>query len=87
VRVTSEARCTRDELARELERRGVQTGIYYPDVVFDHPCYRGDPRVRAHEVPNARRAAREVLSLPVHPRVSADDLSHIVQVTREALGC
>ena len=87
VRITPDARLTRDELAHALSRRGIETGIYYPRVVFDYECYRDHARVQVADVPNARAAAREVLSLPVHPGVSEADITEIVGSVRELLGC
>ncbi|HEY8215726.1 MAG TPA: DegT/DnrJ/EryC1/StrS family aminotransferase [Acidimicrobiia bacterium] len=87
VRVTPAARCSRDELARALAARGIETGIYYPHVVFDHECYRDHPRVKPADVPNARAAAREVLSLPVHSALAERDVATIGSSVREVLGC
>jgi perosamine synthetase len=87
VRITPDARCDRDELARCLLERGIQTGVYYPRVVFDHECYREHPRVKVGEVPNARAAAQEVLSLPVHPGLSESDVGRVAAAVREVLGC
>jgi perosamine synthetase len=78
VRVTDEAPITRDLLAARLARRGIGTGIYYPAVVFDSPCYRTHPGVITEPVPNAEAATREVLSLPVHPSLSDDDVDRII---------
>ena len=86
IRVTEEASLDRDKLAAELASRGVQTGIYYPRVVFDYDCYLEHPNVVASDVPNARATAREVLSLPVHPGLSATDLDQIVDALRASLG-
>ena len=87
VRIAPDARCNREEVARQLRERGIETGIYYPEVVFDHACYREHPRVKAAEVPNARAAAREVLSLPVHPGLSESDIDRVATAVREVLGC
>jgi perosamine synthetase len=87
VRITPDARCDRDELARCLLERGIQTGVYYPRVVFDHECYREHPRVKVGEVPNARAAAQEVLSLPVHPGLSESEVGRVAAAVREVLGC
>jgi dTDP-4-amino-4,6-dideoxygalactose transaminase len=85
VRVTDDARVGRDELARSLAERGIDTGVYYPRVVFDYDCYRDDPRVVVADVPRARAAASEVLSLPVHPGLSDGDVSKICDAVREVL--
>jgi dTDP-4-amino-4,6-dideoxygalactose transaminase len=86
VRVTPESRLNRDELAGRLAARGIETGVYYPRVVHDYDCYRSHPRVVATPVPEAELAAREVLSFPVHPALSANDVDRIVEVVRTALG-
>jgi dTDP-4-amino-4,6-dideoxygalactose transaminase len=86
VRVTEAARATRDELQAHLERAGVQSRVYYPRPVYDYDCFRRDPRVGTPSMPHASRAAAEVLSLPVHPRLTAHDLEIIVDATRAALG-
>jgi perosamine synthetase len=86
IRVAATARLDRDALAARLRARGVGTGIYYPRVVFDHDCYRDRPDVAISEVPEAFRAAREVLSLPVHPHLSESDIDRIVDEVRSALG-
>jgi perosamine synthetase len=94
IRVLASARLDRDALAARLQARGVGTGIYYPRVVFDHECYRGRPGLAEglDEIdgidpgfPEAFRAAREVLSLPVHPHLSAADVDRIVDEVRAAL--
>jgi len=86
VRVTSSARLDRDALARALAAAGIETGVYYPRVVFDYDCYRQHPLVRAADVPRARRMANEVLSLPVHDRLGDEELARIVAAVRHRLG-
>jgi dTDP-4-amino-4,6-dideoxygalactose transaminase len=85
VRVTPEARLTRDQLAAGLAEAGVGSGVYYPRVVFDYPVYAAHPRVKASPVPVAEQVAREVLSLPVHPGVSPADVDVIVGTVRGLL--
>ncbi|MGH9012882.1 MAG: DegT/DnrJ/EryC1/StrS family aminotransferase [Acidimicrobiia bacterium] len=85
VRVTGEAPLTRDDLVEGLVARGIGTGVYYPAVVFDADCYRRDPRVVVEAAPEAEAAAGEVLSLPVHPWLSDDDLDRIVDGVRTLL--
>jgi dTDP-4-amino-4,6-dideoxygalactose transaminase len=85
VRVTPDARLGRDEFADELRARGVGSGVYYPRTVFDYDCYRDHPLVEKADVPNAERAAREVLSLPVHAHLSEGDLEKIATEVRTVL--
>ncbi|MET0134870.1 MAG: DegT/DnrJ/EryC1/StrS family aminotransferase [Kibdelosporangium sp.] len=86
VQVTEEAELTRDEFAAKLTEAGIGNGIYYPKVVFDYDCYRGHPGVIASDVPVASKVASQVLSLPVHPKLSDADLDQVVTTIREVLG-
>jgi perosamine synthetase len=63
----------RDEFAKELERRGVGTGIYYPTPV--HKLKSFGSRLN---LPETYDACREVLSIPIHPTLSQTELEHIV---------
>ena len=83
VLVTEDAAVNRDDAAKRLTELGVGNGIYYPKVAFDYDCYREHPGVVAAEVPVARRGATEALSLPVHPKLTDDDLDTIVGRVRE----
>jgi dTDP-4-amino-4,6-dideoxygalactose transaminase len=85
VRVTSAARMKRDQLVEALTAAGIGNGIYYPKVVFDYPCYLDDPRVKVSDVPVARRIAQEVVSLPVHPRLTAAQVDRVAETVRGLL--
>lgn len=85
VRITPEARVDREEFIAKLTEAGVGNGIYYPKLVFDYDCYRDHPGVRISDVPVAERIVREVVSLPVHPKVSEADVDHIVTSVRSIL--
>jgi dTDP-4-amino-4,6-dideoxygalactose transaminase len=85
VRVTGEARLTRDELLQYLEAHGIGCAVYYPRPVFDYDCFRNDPRLGTPTTPRADRISGEVLSLPVHPKLTNGELTHIVEAVRDAL--
>lgn len=84
VKVTPSAAISRDELAAHLNASGIGNGVYYPRVVFDYDCYRDHPQVVASDVPEAFATAGQVLSLPVHPRLTASDIDRIVTTVRAA---
>lgn len=69
----------RDTLAEHLKANGVGYGIYYPVPIHRQIFY---TETLGYDVrlPEAERAAAEVLSLPVHPALSQEDLDTIVQV-------
>jgi dTDP-4-amino-4,6-dideoxygalactose transaminase/acetyltransferase-like isoleucine patch superfamily enzyme len=85
VQVTPNARADRDQLGKHLAAAGIDSMVYYPRLVHDYPCFREHPRVVQDETPRALRAAREVLSLPVHPALTGTDVGRIVSCVREAL--
>jgi perosamine synthetase len=85
VRVSPEARVTRDELFRHLKAHGIESGVFYPRPVFDYGCFRRDPRIGSPTAPRARLIGAEVLSLPVHPKLTEADLQRIVAVVRDVL--
>lgn len=63
----------RDRFAQELEKLGVGSGVYYPTPVHQLPSF-----ARTDYLPNTDKASRQVLSLPVHPRLSQKDIQNIV---------
>lgn len=67
----------RDACIRQLDDAGVGSGIYYPQALSDLPHVQaamGGPT----RFPTAESLAQEVLSIPVHPALSEEDLSRIV---------
>ncbi|MCE7004885.1 DegT/DnrJ/EryC1/StrS family aminotransferase [Kibdelosporangium philippinense] len=88
VRITEDAPMSRDEFSAKLIEKGVGNGVYYPKLAFDYDCYRTNPRITASlaDFPVAARVAREVLSLPVHPKLTESDVDKVVETVREVLG-
>lgn len=78
VRVTSETRLARDDLSGALTSAGIGNAIYYPKTIHAYACYRDHPQVKVEATPEAERAAAEVLSLPVHPLLSDQDVDRII---------
>ena len=83
IRVTDESRLSRDDLARVLREKGVGTGIYYPIPIHHQSLYR---KLGYDEIlPLSEKAGQQVLSLPVHPAVTREELDLISEVMKEAL--
>jgi dTDP-4-amino-4,6-dideoxygalactose transaminase len=67
----------RDAAVKQLNQAGIGTGIYYPKSNHEHPHVKDV--VGEISLPASERAAREVISLPVHPSLDEDDLDLIVR--------
>jgi len=73
IRVTDD----RDGFVRALrEEHGVGSGVYYP--IPNHRLPSLTRLARGLELPETERAAREVVSLPVHPSLTKRQLERIV---------
>ncbi len=75
----------RDRLRAALEASGIGTAVHYPLPIHRQPLF-----VRlgygSESYPAAEQAAEEVLSLPVHPALTDDDLARIVEAVNRATG-
>jgi perosamine synthetase len=82
VRVTDDFPLSRERLMEELRGRGVEVAVHYPIPVHHQPLYRrlGYPQ---DICPNAIEASRRVLSLPVHPSLSREDLDYMMNVVEQ----
>lgn len=72
----------RDALAAHLHENEIGFGIYYP-VPAHRQDYIGGEINGQPNMPEADRAAREVLSLPVHPALTLEDLDTIVDAVND----
>jgi len=77
IRVKENSPLKRDYIAETLKNMGIQTAIHYPKPVHHQPLYRslGYPQ---NICPNAIKASKTVLSIPVHPALTVEDLNYIV---------
>jgi perosamine synthetase len=67
----------RDQFALQLDELGVGTGVFYPQGVHHFPHVAAV--AGRHSFPVTDAAAREVLSLPVHPLLEDRDLDQIIE--------
>ncbi len=75
----------RDELRAFLQDRGIGSGIYYPVPLHLQPCFDAlGGKEGMH--PEAEKACREVLSLPIFPELGEERLHAVVEAIRDFHG-
>ncbi|MSU47167.1 MAG: DegT/DnrJ/EryC1/StrS family aminotransferase [Lacunisphaera sp.] len=72
----------RDELKAHLETKGIGCGILYPVPVHRQPAYHD----ASLSLPHTEQACAEVLSLPLHPGLSDEDVARVVTEVRGFFG-
>ena len=73
----------RDTLRDVLGTQGIQTGTHYPIPVHLQPAH-ADLGYRAGDFPNAETAAREVLSLPLFPEMTREQVEVVAAAVSQA---
>jgi len=66
---------SRDAFSAEMNERGIGNGVYYPTPVHRLPSFS-----QSNDLPETDRACKEVISIPVHPSLTDQDLEKIVTV-------
>ena len=85
IRVTKKFGTSRDVLREKLARQKVATEVYYPLPIHQQPLY--CQLAYNDHLPQAEKAAAEVLSLPIHPALGEKEqgeiINSIVRLDRE----
>ena len=76
---------TRDALYDGLKSRGINARRYFYPLISSFPMYRDFPSASPALLPNAHRAASEVLCLPIYPDLSESDVARVILGVRELM--
>lgn len=81
IKVTESYKMSREDLQKKMLEKGIGTAIYYPIPIHKQPLYQ---KLGYNDtIPTAEAVSRQVLSLPVHPYLTEEDLQTIVKVIKE----
>lgn len=72
---------SRDAFRERLASRGVDTLVHYPVPAHLQPAYRGLGQDEG-SCPVAEEASRSILSLPLYPAMSDDDVDYVLECVR-----
>ena len=76
--------CLRDDLRERLQQKGVSSMVYYPLPLHLQPVYQ-DLGYKAGQLPITERVARQVLSLPMFPGITFEELQQVAYSLKDCL--
>ena len=74
---------TRDRIQQSLKEQGVPSMVYYAKPLHLQTVY-ADLGYKEGDLPNSEAASRQVLQIPMHPYLSAEDAERVVNALRNA---
>ena len=69
----------RDELQAHLAKKDIVCGVLYPMPIHRQPAYHD----ASLSLPQTEQACTEVLSLPLHPGLTNDDIARVTEVVKQ----
>jgi dTDP-4-amino-4,6-dideoxygalactose transaminase len=69
---------SRDEVYDRLREQSIYARRYFYPLISDFPMYRGHPSAREELLPVARKAAQQVLCLPIYPDLTDADQQRVI---------
>lgn len=66
----------RDQVRQYLNDRGIGAGVHYPVPVHEQPAF-SDLGLAPDDLPQASRAAKRVLSLPIYPEMTSEQVERV----------
>jgi dTDP-4-amino-4,6-dideoxygalactose transaminase len=73
----------RDALREYLDGLGIQSAVFYPVPLYEQEAFRRFRGVDAEPCPEAARACRQVLALPLFPEMAGDQVDRVVAAIRD----
>ena len=74
----------RDNCQRFLQKSGIQTHIHYPIPVHKQKAYAAFESTR--DLPVTQAICNEILSLPLFPSLTEDEVAYVAEATKDAIG-
>ncbi len=74
----------RDKVVAHLASKNIPTAVHYPVPIHMQPAYKY-LEYKTGDFPISERVASEILSLPMHPFITEEDMKTVVQAIKEAL--
>jgi perosamine synthetase len=75
----------RERIVGLLSSAGIESGVYYPRLVWDHLPFRDHKCVVPDDTPVAAGVVQRCLSLPIHQQLVEEDITKVSREMRKAL--
>ncbi|MBU1237819.1 MAG: DegT/DnrJ/EryC1/StrS family aminotransferase [Gammaproteobacteria bacterium] len=82
IMVRPEFPLSRDALYAKLQDNGIYARRYFFPLISDLPMYRGLPSANGANLPVAKRAAEQVICLPIYPDLAPEQVDFIADLIR-----
>ncbi|MBW1731450.1 MAG: DegT/DnrJ/EryC1/StrS family aminotransferase [Deltaproteobacteria bacterium] len=73
---------SRDELYFKMKEKNIYCRRYFYPLISEFPMYRNLPSAGEDKLPVATRVSREVIALPLYPRLSQEDQRRVIDVIK-----
>ena len=77
----------RDSLRKHLATQGVQAALHYPFAIHQQPAYASRSLKGATELPNTEKLYQRLLSLPLYPELTSEQVDKVIKGVYSWLEC
>jgi dTDP-4-amino-4,6-dideoxygalactose transaminase len=85
IRLNDDAPVSRDDFVDQMAVAGIGTSVHFIPLHL-HPYWRDTYALRPEQFPNATRAFKQVVSLPLYTRMTDADQDRVIRATHSILG-
>ncbi len=76
---------TRDRFVEEIQGKGIGVGVHYVALHLQ-PFYRKTFNTQPKDCPVATEYSDRILTLPLYPKMSAQDVNHVIETVTDIIG-
>ena len=70
----------RDRFCAFLKSNGIETGIHYPRLIHQHPCYRD---LEFRDLEEFSHVNEKVVSIPIYPTILVEEVDHVIKIINQ----
>ncbi len=82
IMIGDDYRVSRDHLYQDLKDRNIFSRRYFYPLISDFPMYKALPSAAHANLPCARKAAGQVICIPIYAHMTDEDQARVIDVIR-----